>query len=111
MIASRERLILLAERRARLRAKAVSERESLAVLIERSDEAGLLLQRARHLIDELRRRPWIVAGGAALLVSLRPRRALGWLMKGWSAWRLYRGAQRWWSRVAREANLPARSGT
>jgi len=32
----------------------------------------------------------------ALLVALRPRRALGWLMKGWSAWRLYRGAQRWW---------------
>ena len=110
MIAARERLIQLAERRTRLQQKAASERESLAALIERSDEAGILFQRARSLIEELRRQPWLVAGGAALLIALRPRRALRWLMKGWSAWRLYRGAQRWWGRIAREANLPERSG-
>jgi hypothetical protein len=95
MIATRHRLILLAERRAHLQERARIERESLAATIGRSDEAAALLQRLRGVIEEIRRRPWLVAGGAALLFALRPRRALGWLMKGWSAWRLYRGAQRW----------------
>jgi hypothetical protein len=96
MSAARERLIQLAERRARLQEKARAERELLAAALERGDQAVAVLQRVRALVEELRRRPWIVAGGVALLVALRPRRALGWLMKGWSAWRLYRGAQRWW---------------
>lgn len=96
MSAVRERLIQIAERRARLQEKARAERELLAAALERGDQAAAVLQRVRALVEELRRRPWIVAGGVALLVALRPRRALGWLMKGWSAWRLYRGAQRWW---------------
>jgi hypothetical protein len=96
MSAARERLIQLAERRARLQEKARAERELLAAALERGDQAAAVLQRVRALAEELRRRPWIVAGGVALLIALRPSRALGWLMKGWSAWRLYRGAQRWW---------------
>ena len=95
MTATRRRLILLAERRTRLQERARAERESLAALVGRTDEAAALLQRLRRIIEELRSRPWIVAGGVALLIALRPKRALGWLMKGWSAWRLYRGAQRW----------------
>jgi YqjK-like protein len=100
MTATRAHLIRLAERRTRLQERAHAEREGLASLLARSDEAAALLQRLRRIIDELRRQPWIVAGGMALLVALRPRRALGWLMKGWSAWRLYRGAQRWWNQFA-----------
>jgi hypothetical protein len=100
MTATRQRLILLAERRARLQESARVEREKLAATIGRSDEAAALLQRIRGILDELRSRPWIVAGGVALLIALRPRRALGWLMKGWSAWRLYRGAQRWLQQFA-----------
>jgi YqjK-like protein len=96
MISMRAQLILLAERRARLQELARAEREGLAAVLARGDEAAVLLQRARRIVEELRRQPWIVAGGLALLVALRPRRALSWLMKGWSAWRLYRGAQRWW---------------
>ena len=96
MSATRERLILLAERRARLQEKARAEREVLAAALERGDEVASLLQRARNIVEELRRRPWIVAGAVGLLFALSPRRALRWLMKGWSAWRLYRGAQRWW---------------
>ena len=95
MIAARERLIRLAERRARLQNHAHAEREALATMIARGDELGLLWQRAHRLLDEARRHPWIVAGGVALLVALSPRRALGWLMKGWTAWRMVRGAQRW----------------
>jgi hypothetical protein len=96
----RERLIRLAERRARLQESARAEREVLAAMIERGDKAVALLEPVRRIIAELRRQPWIVAGGVALLVALRPRRALGWLMKGWTAWRLYRGAQRWWRQFA-----------
>ena len=104
----REQLILLAERRTRLCERAQAERESLASALERGDEAAVLLQRLRGIVDELRNRPWIVAGGVALLVALRPRRALGWLMKGWSAWRMYRGAERWWRQtVARNAQQSA----
>ena len=95
MISPRARLIRLAERRARLQESARVQREALAAVIARGDEAGLLLQRARALLDELRRHPWFVAGGVALFVALSPRRAFGWLMKGWTAWRMYRGAQRW----------------
>jgi len=104
MIGTRERLIRIAERRARLQERARAERESLAALIARSDEWTDVLQGARRVAEELRRQPWIVAAGVALLVALRPRRALGWLMKGWTAWRIYRGARRWYAQFA------ARSG-
>ena len=106
MSATRERLILLAERRARLQEKARAEREVLAAALERGDEVASLLQRARNIVEELRRRPWIVAGAGAVLIALWPRRALGWLMKGWSAWRMYRGAQRWWRQYAGRASGP-----
>jgi tRNA A37 threonylcarbamoyltransferase TsaD len=99
-VSTRTSLIRLAERRSLLQERASAERESLAAVMARSDEAALLLQRLRRLIEELRNRPWIVAGGVALLVALRPKRALGWLLKGWSAWRMYRGAQRWWKQIA-----------
>jgi hypothetical protein len=107
MISTRERLILLAERRALLCQRAQAERESLAAVLGRTDEAAVLLLRLRGIIDELRKQPWLVAGGVALLVALRPRRALGWLMKGWSAWRMYRGAQRWWQQFAARAGNSA----
>lgn len=96
----RERLIRLAERRALLQARARAERESLAALVAKSDEWTAVLEGARRVGAQLRRQPWIVAAGIALLVALRPRRALGWLMKGWTAWRIYRGARRWFAQYA-----------
>ena len=106
MIPTRERLIRLAERRAQLQERARIEREALAGLIARSDEWSAVLQGARRVAGELRRQPWIVAAGVALLVALRPRRVLGWLMKGWTAWRIYRGARRWWVQFA-DRSAPA----
>lgn len=104
MSLARERLIELAERRTRLQTRAQAEREGLAAALERADQVAALVQRARAIVDQLRSQPWIVAGGVALLVALQPRRALGWLAKGWSAWRMYRGAERWWRQtVARHA--------
>jgi hypothetical protein len=104
-----EKLIALAERRTRLQVRARAEREALAPLIERADELGNLALRAQAIVEELRRRPWIVAGAVGLLVALRPRRALGWLAKGWSAWQFYRRAQLWLARLARSGDAPARS--
>lgn len=108
----RSRLLLLAERRARLAARAGAERESLAAFMARSDGAVRMASRAlaggRRLLDELRRQPLLVAAGVALLVALRPRRALGWALKGWTLWRTVRSAQRWWRLVSGTIGAPAR---
>ena len=104
---TRARLIRLAERRARLVERAKAERESVAALVARADDAASVLGTVRRLLEELRRRPLIVAAGAAFFIALRPRRALKWLARGWSLWRLYRGARRWWLRLAAAPGAPA----
>lgn len=101
---NRDRLVRLAERRARLVERAGADREALVAILGRGDAlAGSAMgvaEGARRLFAELRRQPALVAGLVALLIALRPRRALGWIVKGWSAWRLYRGAHRWWRRAS-----------
>jgi hypothetical protein len=54
----------------------------------------------RRALEEARRHPLFMAIGIAVLVALRPRRALYWLARGWSLWRLYRGARGWWLRFS-----------
>ena len=107
----RARLLLLAERRASLAARASAERESLAAFMARTDGpvrmANSALAAGRRLLDELRRRPLLVSVGVALLIALRPRRALGWALKGWSLWRTVRGAQRWWQLASATIGAPA----
>jgi len=100
MAGTRQHLLRLAERRARLQERARAEREALAVLIARGDEVAALLQRARGILDELLRQPWLVAAGVAFLVALRPRRMFSWAMRGWGAWRMARSAVRWWRQFA-----------
>lgn len=104
----RARLIGLAERRAQLLQRAQSEREHLAALVTRGDGALAWLETGRRMLQELGRRPLIIVAVAALLVALRPRRALKWLASGWSLWRLYRQASRWWQRLDAAAGPPAR---
>ena len=107
----RARLIVLAERRARLQARAQSERETLAAVLTPTDGAALaalaVYRAVQRSLKEARRHPLFMAVGVALLVALRPRRALSWLARGWSLWRLYRGAQGWWSRFSEFAGAPA----
>ena len=104
MMPTRERLIRLAERRTLLQARAQAERERLAAALERSDEVSALLRRAqgvaRELLEQLQRRPWIAAAVVGALVALRPRRMLGLAARGWSLWRLYRSAYRWYRQFA-----------
>ncbi len=98
----RARLLALAERRARLMARAQEERAAIAVLLTPADGAAALavslFHAAQRALEEARRHPAIVIAGVVLLAVLRPRRALGWLARGWSLWRLYRGAHGWWRR-------------
>jgi hypothetical protein len=89
----RERLLALAGRRARLVVRAQAERETMAALLARTDGAASLVRTARRALDQAGRHPLIVVAGVALLVALRPRRAITWLARGWSLWRLYRRAQ------------------
>lgn len=103
----RARLIDLAERRARLTGRAGAEREALAALVARGEAAAAWLETARNLFAELKRRPLLVAAAVALVTALRPRRVLKLLAGGWSLWRLYRNARRWWMRVAAAADVPA----
>jgi hypothetical protein len=111
----RARLVALAERRARLSAQAAVERESLAAIAARGEAAARRVDRALALagrvLGELRERPMLVAAGVALLVALRPRRALGWAarwgLKAWSLWRGYRAAQRFWQRLSAAPTAPA----
>ena len=100
----RERLLALAEQRARLVARAQSERATLDALLAPADAAAALaasvVRVARGLLDQAARYPLGVVAGMALLVALRPKRAITWLSRGWSLWRLYRGARGWWLRFA-----------
>ena len=100
MLGARAKLLVLAERRSQLSERARTQREQLARSLAGTDAAADLLARAFGVIQGIRQQPLVVAAAVALLVALRPRRALGWLMKGWSAWRLYRGARRLWQRLA-----------
>ena len=106
----RERLLILAEQRARLVARAQAERQTLSALLVPVDGAAsvaaVLLRIVRGAVEAARRQPLIAIAGVALLAALRPRRALIWLGRGWSMWRLYHGARGWYLRFA-AANPPA----
>lgn len=103
----RERLLTLVETRARLSARAQAERDQLVVLLAPADAAAAVVaavfQVARRAAGAARRHPLPFIAGVALLVALRPRRAISWLARGWSLWRLYRGASGLWQRFAQSA--------
>jgi len=98
----RQRLLALAEKRTRLVARAESERATIDTLLAPVDAAASLgtslCRIARRVGDQARQYPLGVVAGLALLVALRPKRAIAWLSRGWSLWRLYRGARGWWLR-------------
>ena len=106
----RERLLALAERRARLVARAQDERAAISALLAPADGMASmvvsLFRSARRAVAEARNHPLVVIIGVALLVALRPRRAIVWLSRGWSLWRLYRGAHGWWLRFVAASDAP-----
>ena len=100
----RAQLLALAEHRTRLVARAQSERAALNAQLTPADAAAALaasvLRVARDLVEIAGRYPLSIVAGVALLVALRPKRALIWLTRGWSLWRVYRGARGWWLRFS-----------
>jgi uncharacterized MAPEG superfamily protein len=99
----RAELLALAEHRTRLVARARDERTTLDSMLAPVDAAAALAGSVKRvaggLAEQAARYPWFVAAGIALLAALRPKRAASWLARGWSLWRLYRGAQGMWLRV------------
>lgn len=96
----RERLITLRVRRASLVARADAERSVLEGWLVRADRWSRWAGAGASLLGELRRRPLLIAGAAALLFALRPKRVLRWAVSGWSLWQLVRRARASWRRLA-----------
>ena len=96
----RERLIALRERRARLLERAAAERSALADWLSRADRVSRWAGVAAGLLGELKRRPLWIAGGAALLVALRPKRVIGLAVRAWGWWQIVRRVRVWWHRLA-----------
>jgi len=99
----RERLLTLAESRPGLRERGPAGREQHVTLDAAAAVAASVLQTGRRAIDEARRHPLLLIAGVALLLVLRPRRVFSMLVRGWSVWRLYRGASDWLQRLAATA--------
>ena len=65
-------------------------RERSAVLRDGIARHAVVLERPLALADKARSRlPWL-ALPALLAAALRPRRTLGWALRAWSGWRLWR---------------------
>jgi len=98
----RSRLIELRERRAQLRERAARERAALDHWVARAEVLEGWADQGAAALQWLGRRPLWIAAGMGLLLALRPRRALGWLSKGFTLWQLWRQARAWWRRLAPE---------
>ena len=107
----RARLLALAERRTRLVARAQADRESVARLLVPVDAASSMVlaayNLARRALHEAVEHPFLAIAGGVALAALRPRRAIGWLAKGWSLYRMYRSLLPVWQRFAASAVAPA----
>jgi len=78
--------IELAERRARLVAQAEAQRTALAQGIAPWRGPLALADRGLAALHYLRSHPVLPIGAAAMVVALRPRRAVKWLQRGWVLW-------------------------
>ena len=96
----REKLIALRERRALLVARAEHQRESVVAFVDRAEAATAWFDRAQSLLHRAREHPVWVAAGVALLVATRPRKALKWLVTGFSVWRSWRSFRAALDRIA-----------
>lgn len=95
----RERLIVLRERRTRLLERASAERERLARVVQATGIAEPWLEAGERLVAQARRHPGWVLAAVAVVVALKPRRAIAYAVKGWSLYQLYRRGRALWERV------------
>lgn len=83
-----KRLIELAERRERLTAKIELQRGELARHVAPWKGVFAVADKGVEAVRYLRQHPGLVAGAVGFLVALRPRRAITWLRRGWSMWKM-----------------------
>jgi hypothetical protein len=83
-----KRLIELAERRERLIALAALQRSGFSRNLSPFKAGCAVADKGVMAVRYLQQHPALVAGGVGLLVALRPRKAFGWLRRGWFAWRV-----------------------
>lgn len=86
----REKLLALRERRAVLISRCETQRSEVFALVERVERATAWVDRAKAAALKLRAHPLWIAGGVALLVAVRPRKALKLFATGFSMWRSWR---------------------
>ncbi len=84
------RLIELAERRERLVAKIALQRTELSGHMAPWKGVCAVADQGINALRYLRQHPAWVAGAVALVVALRPRKALAWMRRGWTVWKLIR---------------------
>ncbi|WP_298923473.1 YqjK family protein [uncultured Ramlibacter sp.] len=80
----------LQRRQAALRARSDILRGRLGEQTSVLERPLALADRARSRLHWLAEHPQWLALPAALAAAARPGRALGWALKGWSAWRMWR---------------------
>jgi hypothetical protein len=85
--------VRLQMRRDRLLVRSQALREQLSGQSQALQSPLALADRAHHAVQWLAAHPGWLAGLVALPLVLRPRRALGWGLKLWGAWRLWRQLQ------------------
>lgn len=83
-----ERGTLLARRRERLVRRSADLRGTVATELQALQPALSWVDRIQDVWLWLRANPLAAAAGVAALAVWRPRRALGWGVRAWSAWKL-----------------------
>jgi hypothetical protein len=94
------RLDELRSRRNRLVLRTAAQRDSVARDFQALERPLALADRGLAAVQYLRAHPVFVLAGIAVLVALRPRRALVWAGRGYAAWRTYRLAATQVRRIA-----------
>lgn len=87
-------LIHLAEQRARLIAKAASQREELTLAFSGLHRPLALADKGIHALRYLGQHPLLVVGALAIAVVMRPKRWFNMLESGWLAWSMALAAKR-----------------
>lgn len=85
-----ERGMLLARRRERLVRRSAHLRGAVVTELQALQPALSWVDRIQDAWLWLRANPLAAAAGVAALAVWRPRRALGWGLRAWSAWKLVR---------------------
>lgn len=84
------RLIELAERREQLVARIALQRIELSGHLAPWKGVCAVADKGMDAVRFVRRHPAWMAGAAAFVLALRPRKALAWMRRGWTAWKLIR---------------------